>query len=130
MLFTFAPGDRAMAMPKGVALAVTSRYLLLQVRYIVSPAGAERHPAAAPVTPHPVPTTLELKSTSAQASSAPPLELAHFFELGPRFHVDMRALVPARGPQSVARPRPVCHLRDPTPHAPPRSFDEDGEGAA
>ena len=98
MLFTFAPGDRAMAMPKGVALAVTSRYLLLQVHYIVSPAGAQGHPAAAPVTLHPVPTTLELQSTSAQASSAPPLELAHFFELGPRFPSMLR--IPAKTPRT------------------------------
>ena len=33
MLFTFAPGDRAVKMPRGVALALSGRYVLLQVHY-------------------------------------------------------------------------------------------------
>ena len=113
MLFTFAPGDHAVKMPQGVALALSGRYVLLQVHY--TPLDADTHARMRLTSNHHnagaaghhldaigvlsdeksgevtsgnpvVSTTLELVPLTRLAwSRAMPPQLVHFFELGPRF---------------------------------------------
>ena len=112
MLFTFAPGDRAVKMPQGVALALSGRYVLLQVHYTLRADALARmhltsHPRTgaaghgSPVVLPPVSTTLELVPLAGLTwpqAALPQLKLVHFFELGPRFPSMLR--IPPQSPRT------------------------------
>ena len=84
MLFTFVTGDSTVRLPQGTALSFKGNLMLLQVHYYLHERGrSHKLREDGHIALDSVPASFELVRVQSPGTSQ--MELAHFFEVGPRF---------------------------------------------